>query len=151
MATKLISEAAAKATLDDTDMVPVAKSGEGTAYHVTGAALFDSIPSASTSVEGKAELATAGELAAGTSGKVVEAGTLSAGLAGSHFIDLGSTPPTLGTINTAFASTFARAQAEGDLITLKDSSNDYFILVYDTETTAWSGINATDGAFVSYT
>ena len=151
MANKLISEATSKTTLDAVDMVPVAKSGEATAYHITGQVLFDSIPDADASTKGKVELATDGEIAAGTADKVVEAGGLAGALAGSHLVTIGSAPPTVGVIDAAFATEFDRSKANGDLITLEDSNGDLYILVYDSSNTAWHGMNATDGAFVSYT
>jgi hypothetical protein len=151
MANKLISEATYKTELAATDMVPVAKSGEATAYHVTGANIFNSIPDADASTKGKVELATDAEIAAGMADKVVEAGGLAGSLAGSHLVTIASAPPTVGTIDAAFATEFDRSRVNGDLITLEDSDGDLYILVYDLDNTAWHGLNATDGAFVTYT
>ena len=151
MANKLISEATSKSTLDGSDMLPLAKSGEATAYKITGTNLFASIPDASTSQKGQSEIATDAEIAAGTSGKVVDADGLSGALAGSHLVTIAVSPPTVSTIDAAFAKTFGRSRVNGDLITLEDSSGDLFILVYDSDNTAWHGNNATDSGFVSYT
>lgn len=151
MANKLISEATSKSSLDSLDMVPVAKSGEATAYHITGTNLFSSIPDASTSQKGQVELATDAEIAAGTSDKVVEANGLASALAGVHLVTIGVAPPTVGAIDAAFSTTFNRSRVNGDLITLEDSDGDLYILVYDADNTAWHGLNATDSAFVSYT
>ena len=151
MANKLISEATSKSTLDGPDMVPIAKSGEATAYHITGTNLFSSIPDASTSQKGQVELATDAEIAAGTADKIVEASGLASALAGAHLVTIGSSPPTVSLIDAAFNSTFGRARVNGDLITLEDSDGDLYILVYDATNTAWHGINATDSGFVTYT
>ena len=151
MPNKLISEASAKESLDTTDMIPVAKSGEATAYHVTGQTLFDSIPTASSSQEGIVEIATKIEINTGEGGKIVGASNLSNCLAGTHYMYLSSSPPVASTITNRFTIVFDRAPAIGDLVTMKDSSGDYFILVYDSENTGWRGLNATDAAFVSFT
>jgi hypothetical protein len=76
MATKLISEATTKSSLASTDMIPIAAAGEATAYHVTGEGLFDSLPAATTEISGVVELATYGEVAAGTADKIPDASQL---------------------------------------------------------------------------
>jgi hypothetical protein len=66
MPDKTISEAQSKSTLEDTDMLPLAAANDDTAYKLTGANLFASLPAATTALKGRVELATAAEAAAGT-------------------------------------------------------------------------------------
>jgi hypothetical protein len=65
MANTKISQAYSKPALEATDMIPVASQGQLTAYHVTGQALFDSLPGATTASKGAVELATQAETKAG--------------------------------------------------------------------------------------
>jgi len=66
MANKKISQAASKASLEATDMIPLAAAGSTTAYHITGENLFGSLPAATDAAKGAVELDTQAETAAGT-------------------------------------------------------------------------------------
>lgn len=63
MADKRISDAAAKPSLENTDMIPLAADGDNAAYHVTGETIFGSLPDATTAQKGRVELATEAEAA----------------------------------------------------------------------------------------
>jgi hypothetical protein len=130
MATKAISEATSKGSLADTDMVPLAAASDNTAYHITGANLKASMPAATTSSKGTVELASAADLAAGTSGVAVEAGTLKDAYAGKHYYTVTGSPPTYSTIHTTFFSTFGRYPTGGEIVVIKDAGNVYYLLVY---------------------
>ena len=157
MTDKKISDAAPKASLAATDMIPVACASDDIVYHITGQTLFDSIPQATTSVRGTAEAATLAEVqAAADSARCVTPASLAQAINPLHlapgwcYIGQVSTPPTFSKINAKFIEAFGRSPARGDLFTMYDSDNDIYILVLNDSAGVFCGINASDGAFVSY-
>jgi hypothetical protein len=144
-----ISGATAKASLVNSDMIPVAASGSTTAYKVTGETLFNSIPQASTSVQGKVELATAAETRAATD---TARAITPAGLANSvgpkqlypGFCFAGKLavrPPTGVTIYNKFLATFGRVIADGDVLTILDNLDDMYLLCFSESDGGFHGIH----------
>ncbi len=158
MANTKISQAYSKPTLETTDMIPVAKQGALTAYHVTGQTLFDSLPPASTASQGVVELATAAEAKAGTD---IERAVTPASLigaigpqmiaAGVHYIgSVGALPLSANQIATRFSTVVGRAIDYGDLVIFDDSSGGFYITVFHAGAGRFYGFNLRTGAYVSY-
>ena len=151
MANKKISQAASKASLESTDMIPVAQAGSTTAYHISGENLFGSMPNATDASKGAVELATQAETAAGTD---AERAVTPAGLA--HAIGPKNLAPghcsigvvlslTLANLSAAFLAARGRAHGDGDLIVVRDALDYMYMLVYDASTGGWFGTNASPG------
>ena len=157
MANTKISQAYSKATLEATDMIPVAKQGALTAYHVTGQTVFDSLPPASTASQGVVELATAAEAKAGTD---IERAVTPASLigaigpkmiaAGVHYIgSVSSTPLTATKIAAQFNTAVGRAIAHADLAIFYDSSGGFHIVIFHVQSATFLGFNLLTGAYVA--
>jgi hypothetical protein len=156
MANKKISQAASKASLEATDMIPLAAAGSTTAYHISGENLFGSLPTATDAAKGAVELATQAETAAGTDAEraVTPASLTNAigpqNLAMGHcFIGVVASM-TLANINAAFLAAVGRVHADGDLIAVKDALDYRYILLYDSARGGWYGMRVTDGTSVQY-
>ena len=157
MADKKISQATPKLSLEAGDMLPVAGAGDDETYHITGQALFDSLPRASSSAAGMVELATQAEVAAAEdASRAVTPAALAGALgprclaAGWCFIGALAAPLTRSKISAAFLAAFGRAAQQGDLCTALDSESDLFILAWNAAAGAWEGMNASQGANVRY-
>jgi hypothetical protein len=151
-----ISQAYSKPTLETTDMIPVAKQGALTAYHVTGQALFDSLPPASTASKGVVELATAAEAKAGTDvTRAVTPASLIGAIgpkmvaAGIHYIGQ-VTALTAAAITAQFATAVGRAAAHGDMMIFDDAGGGYFVGFYHSGAGRVYGFNLRTGAYFSY-
>lgn len=63
-------------------------------------------------------------------------------------------PPTRASIDAAFQAAFGRSPSGGDLITLRDSANYIYVLVYEPINTGWIGTRydyaSTAGATVKF-
>jgi hypothetical protein len=122
MANTKISQAYPKATLAVTDMIPVAAQGQLTAYHVTGQAIFDSLPAGTTASLGVVELATAAEAKAGvdteralTPASLIGAIGKTMIAEGLHYI--GDVDPlTALQIKTVFEAALGRTWEHGDIM-----------------------------------
>jgi hypothetical protein len=157
MANTKISQAFNKPVLEATDMIPVAAQGALTAYHVTGQALFDSLPAATTASQGTVELATAAETKAGTD---TERAVTPAGLIGSigpkmvaegmHYIgNVGNPPLTAMQIANQFNTTVGRWVANGDVVIFSDNSGGFYFTVFHSAAGRFYGFNLRDGSFVN--
>lgn len=155
MANRKISQAASKASLESTDMIPVAQAGSTTASHITGENLFGSMPNATDAAKGAVELATQAETAAGTDAEraVTPASLANAigpkNLAQGHCSIGVVMSLTLANIATAFLTARGRAHGDGDLIVVRDAMDYLYILAYDASTGTWFGMNVAAGTFVS--
>jgi hypothetical protein len=157
MANTKISQAYSKATLETTDMIPVAKQGALTAYHVTGQALFDSLPAASTASKGVVELATNTETRAGVdTERAVTPASLANAIgatmvaAGIHYIGSVTLPLSAAAITAKFLATVGRAMAHGDMAVFDDSGGGYTLGFYHSGAGKVYGFNLRSGAYVSY-
>ena len=159
MANKKISEATPKATLDNTDMIPLAASGSATAYHIKGEKIFDSIPAATTSAKGSVELATNAETQTGTD---TERAVTPAGLAaaigpkqmGAGFcyigqVNLEPASLTAAAITTQFTTAAGRGPVEGDILVFADTYFTLYFGIYDAGAGAFSVFNLDSGAWSS--
>lgn len=157
MANRKISQAASKASLESTDMIPVAAAGSITAFHITGENLFGSMPNATDASKGAVELATQAETAAGTDAEraVTPASLAKAigpkNLAAGHCSIGVLLSLTLANLSAAFLAARGRSHGDGDLIVVRDAMDYLYILAYDASTGGWFGINAIAGTFVSVT
>jgi hypothetical protein len=156
MANTKISQAYAKPVLETTDMIPVAKQGALTAYHVTGQALFDSLPQATTASKGVAELATAAEARAGTdTERVLTPASLANAIgpkmvaAGEHYIGQVAAL-TAAAIAARFLTAVGRAMAHGDMMIFDDAAAGYYVGFYHSGAGKVYGFNLRTGAYVSY-
>jgi hypothetical protein len=156
MANKKISQAASKASLEATDMIPVAQAGSTTAFHITGENLFGSLPAATDAAKGAVELATQAETAAVTDTEraVTPASLVNAigpkNLAVGHCFIGVVIGMTRVNINAAFLAKVGRVHADGDLIALKDELDNRYILLFDSSQATWWGMQITNGTFVHF-
>jgi len=164
MADVKISAATSRDTLESSDMIPLAVSGDGTAYKITGTALFDSIPSATETDEGVVELATQVETEAAVD---ATRAVTPAGLVGSVGPDMlqeailylgrsGLAALTVAEITTMFTTKFGRAPTDGDLCTIEDKTDRQHVLIWSAVHGGWFGIQmdcwlADTGRFKSFT
>jgi hypothetical protein len=155
MANTKISQAYSKPTLETTDMIPVAKQGALTAYHVTGQALFDSLPPASTASKGVAELATAAEARAGVdTERTLTPASLANAIgpkmiaAGVHYIgQVGGM--SAANIAATFAAAVGRAVAHGDMMIFDDEVGGYYVGFFHSGAGKVYGFNLRTGAYIS--
>lgn len=158
MANTKISQAYSKATLLLTDMIPVAMQGQLTAYHITGQALFDSLPAATTAEMGVVELATAAEAAAGTD---TERALTPASLQGAistvmlapqlHYIGYVD-PLGVNPICDLYESIVGRPVAHGDIMIWDGPAPDYgfYIGLFHSAAGKVYAFNMRDGTFVHF-
>jgi hypothetical protein len=156
MANTKISQAYAKATLETTDMIPVAAQGQLTAYHVTGQALFDSLQPASTASKGVVELATAAEARAGTdTERALTPASLANAIgpkmvaAGEHYIGQVSALTAVA-ITTQFNTAVGRAMAHGDMAIFDDAGGGFYVGFFHPAAGRIYGFNLRTGGYVSY-
>jgi hypothetical protein len=156
MANTKISQAYSKATLDPTDMIPVAKQGALTAYHVTGQAVFDSLPQATTASKGVAELATAAETRAGTdTERVLTPASLDTAIGptmiagGVHYIGMVSAL-TAAAIDTQFNAVVGRALEHGDMMIFDGPAAGFYVGFFHSAAGKVYGFNLRTGAYVNY-
>ncbi|MBE0410662.1 MAG: hypothetical protein IBX69_13110 [Anaerolineales bacterium] len=163
MADVKISAATNKEQLISSDMLPLAAVGDNTAYKLTGATLFDSIPAATDTSEGVVELATQAETAAATDTERAVTPASLAGSVGPLMLMAGllfvgrSTFATLtkAEINTLFNTKFGRSPASGDLITIEDGTDRLHVLTWSVVYGGWFGVQldtwlADTGRFKSF-
>jgi hypothetical protein len=158
MANTKISQAYSKPTLDPTDMIPVAAQGQLTAYHVTGQALFDSLPAATTASRGVVELATAAEAKAATdTERAVTPASLLGALGpkhiGSAILFIGSPAAlTAVAIGDAFVTAVGRQPLHGDLVVFSGPYPVYgfYFGLYSSGVGAFYCVNMHDGSFDCY-
>jgi hypothetical protein len=129
MANTKISQAYSKPALEATDMIPVASQGQLTAYHVTGQALFDSLPGATTASKGAVELATQAETKAGAD------------------CERAITPASLG-IDLIYQQVCGRAMLNGDIAIWDGPYPDYgfYLGVYHSAAGKVYAFNLRDGS-----
>ena len=150
-----ISQAYAKPSLAPTDMIPVAAQGQLSAYHVTGQALFDSLPAATTASRGVVELATAAEAKAATdTERVVTPASLLGALGpkhvGSPIFYIGSAAElTANSIAGKFVTAVGRQPVTGDMVVFSGPSPiwGFYLGLYNTGSGAFHCINMNDGTF----
>jgi hypothetical protein len=156
MANTKISQAYSKPTLEASDMIPVAKQGALTAYHVTGQALFDSLPPASTASKGVAELATAAEARAGSdTERALTPASLANAIgpkmvaAGIHYIDQVGGLTAAGII-AQFAVAVGRSAAHGDMMIFDDEGGGFYLGIFHSAAGKVYGFNLRTGDYVSF-
>jgi hypothetical protein len=156
MANTKISQAYSKSTLETTDMIPVAKQGALTAYHVTGQTLFDSLPPASTASKGVVELATAAEARAGSDTERALTPASLANAIGPTMVAAGIlyigqvSALTAAAISAQFATAIGRAVAHGDVMIFDDASSGYYVGFFHSGAGKVYGFNLRTGDYVSY-
>ena len=138
-------------------MVPVAKSGDNRAYHVTGQALFASIPAANTAERGTVELATATETKAAADGqKAVTPASLVGAIGlknfGSAFLYIGrimDPPTTYIKIRDMFWSALGRLPVTGDALVVADEDDVFYFLIYESGGGKFFGFQITGNTAVT--
>jgi hypothetical protein len=163
MADVKISAATKREQLLSSDMLPLAADGDNVAYKLTGSTLFASIPDASTTAKGIAELATQAETEAATDTEriVTPAGLAAAvgpAMLATALLYIGRSTLTTLTrteINTLFNTKFGRAREAGDLIVVEDASDRLHILTWSAVYGGWFGVQmdtwlVDTGRFISF-
>ena len=157
MANKKISAALDKASLEATDMIPVAQAGSAQAWHVTGQTLFDSIPPATEASPGTVELATAAEVTAATDGaRAVTPASLFGNLTIRHLANgalyigqVTSINDKTGIGNLLTAITGLLAPQDGDLFLVRDNLDNMYLFVFEGASGDFQGFNMTTGGHLT--
>jgi hypothetical protein len=163
MSERAVSEATDRAVPLGTDMLPVAVAGSQAAYYVTFDDLLESIPMGTVARKGLMQLAYASEVqAAAERNRVVTpaglAGSVNARMLKPGCFSLGrinAVTLTKALIDAAFLEAAGRTQAEGDIVTIEDKYDYWYILFFfeGAVTQGWFGVQitgSTTGNFKSY-
>lgn len=155
MTGKKINEAIPKTALEDSDMLPVAAADDGETYHLSGAALFASLPAAAAGRRGVVELATQEEtLLAADAERAVTPASLRSAVGAAHlapgwcYAGQVAPPLTASRLLAAFQARFGRPAANGDLATFADTDQALYLLSWSAAAGAWWGANLSSGRFV---
>lgn len=158
MLPKRISDTTPISALAAEHCIPVAVPDDPTAYHITGSALLDSIPHASTTERGLLFLATPAETrAALVSDHAITPASLAYAIGPRH---LGANWCSLGRVNRAaltaaeisayFRSAFNRSAVQGDLITLVDDLDRLYLLAFNAASGRWEGLSLSTQEFKTF-
>jgi hypothetical protein len=152
-----ISQTTPRPALLGADMLPLADPNDPTPYHIKGQTLWDTFPAANQSRPGQVELATGAETRAGADdSRAVTpaglAGAIDAPKLADAFLYAGQIVGlNRANLSSAFTSIHGRAAVAGDVLTVQDLSNHFYLLVYGTNPPAWGGLDVTTGTWVRYT
>lgn len=157
MPVKKITDAIEKPWLGDEDRLPVGVPGDATAYCVTGAALFSSLPAATTSTPGVVELASGPETAAlSDESLAVTPGGLASALGPAAlapgYLYAGKSAASLSrtAITALFKAAFGRSPTLGDACTLEDGAAHLHLLAYHSTGGRWYGMDLTGKLFEAF-
>jgi hypothetical protein len=158
MSDKKITETPRKSSLAGGDLFPLAAAGDAAAYSLDWADLPGSIPTSSTTLRGSFRFTTQDHVKypSPTYTRAVCPQDMSQAVNARHFqsefpcLDIGSYPLTRALIDAAFLAAAGREQQRGDLVTVRDDMDNFYLLAWNSTRAQWRGIDCTTPGFCHF-